>query len=829
MSKVDEWAPLVLSKLNEKLGEKTNDFINLLKDTGSILSGGFVLQAITKYDAVPDLDVYVPVDKMPEFLDNLVVQQMFSFDDYNHFDATIYCRSFLRKNGIKRVHTFRGHIESEKNGKLEHNDLMIDIMSVRKKKTVQEVCSNFDLTYCQVWFDGTDVFATHPDHITKKEGYLQGEYIEAFLKGNNFLKGRLRKYRERGFKTKYEPSTNNLPSIDFVASDIRCTKQRLDEILPLWFKKVATKWLTTTHIKTFYVPFGNHMNYMPGSDELVSSEGITFKRIGIAIDNENEFEVSYDEGYDSEDMDTNKLVALANREDDDEDDEKEEKKEEPELKYRRSMFELLHYLFTDTEDNFFYNFYHILYDEETKKNNPEKYQPYADYLRDNCTRKGEDMFGGDGNLYDIHTHPLEYGITSESLEGYLQKFLYSSDEDKQRGTTCYYKPDPLNPSSKCKYRLRLNEIQTIVSHDFFNKFVESHHPKLGLNTVMPIYEAALTNVKTEEKGYGDEFHETMCPFCLLPVSRSSGGIYMTHENPKKLRDSKAPYCKKELVVKSLLEKYRKMAPIIDASYARGLPIRLEFCVECGRACLKHQHIDITSAIPRLVPPKMKPDPSNPRQMIHDYATCAGGGRVELVARMLAVRDVYKYSLIKDPVKEREKAAFAADKAPNMKYYMDRATSIINKPPAERTFNTKVPNVKKYNNIGYEDIKEENAKAAYEEAIKDNANDDERKKALDEILKNKNEVIDNVSSNESNNNSYWRAHARQAGIELNEFGRPIQADNENENEGNEAVNDIVNRLMHGNVENWRGGRKKTYRKSKYIRKLKHKTYKLRKKK
>ena len=54
-------------------------------------------------------------------------------------------------------------------------------------------------------------------------------------------------------------------------------------------------------------------------------------------------------------------------------------------------------------------------------------------------------------------------------------------------------------------------------------------------------------------------------------------------------------------------------------------------------------------------------------------------------------------------------------------------------------------------------------------------------------------------------------------------------NEIENEGNEAVNDIVNRLMHGNMENWRGGRKKTYRKSKYIRKLKHKTYKLRKKK
>jgi len=795
ITKVDKWAPLVLESLRKKLGNP-DEFIDLIKETGAILSGGFVLQAITDYPDVTDLDIYVPVDKMPEFLNRLVVDQMFIFDSYKHYNATIYCRSFLRKNGIKRVHTFRGHVEYKIDDKIEHNDLMIDIMSVRKKNTIQAVCSNFDLTYCQVWFDGTDVFATHPEHITKKEGYLQGDYINVFLKGNNFLKGRLRKYKKRGFKTSYEPSTDNLPSIDFVTSD-RCTKQRFDEILPLWFKKVITKWLTIDDVSAFYVPLGNHMNYMPGSDELVSSEGITFKKIGFAIDNENEFEVSYDEGYDSEDMDTDKLIELANRkEEKEEEEEKEapeeeeekEEKEEPELKYRRSMFDLLQHLFTNTGDNFFYNFYHLMYDEETKKDNPEKYEPYANYLRDNCTRKGEDMFGDEGHLYDFHLHPLEGGITRESLEGYLQPFLCLSEKDKLKGVACYYKP-------YCKIKINLKEIQSIVSNDFYEKFMKSQPVKLGLNTVMPVYEAALMNEKTEEKGYGKEFHETMCPFCLVPVSRGSGCSYMTHENPNQLDKSEAPYCDDTIVNKRLLDKYKRMAPKIDPSYKDGTLIKIEFCVECGRPCLKHQHFDITSDTPRLVPPKMTPNPINPTHMVHDYATCAGGGRVELVARMLAVRDVYKFSLIKDPIKERNKAAFAADKAATMKCYLDRATAILQL--KDRKFNTNVKKSKKYNYPGYEYVIED-------ESLPGSSNN-EAKVAYQEVEKINNSNNESNESNESNDDQILGQNVPHDIFQIDEGN----------NEGNE-----------GNQE---GGRetKNTYRR--YIRKVKHKTYKLRKKK
>ena len=174
MTQVDEWTPLVLQKLEITLGESAPKLIALLKDTGAILSGGFVLNAIAKYyimgpGPAPDLDIYVPLANMPRFLSSLVNDTL-NLKAFDHFDATIYCRSFLRKNGIRRVHTFT-----------TANDKSVDVMAVRSRKTVQDVCSNFDLTFCQVWFDGTNVFATHPDHIREKKGYLQGEYIDTFV------------------------------------------------------------------------------------------------------------------------------------------------------------------------------------------------------------------------------------------------------------------------------------------------------------------------------------------------------------------------------------------------------------------------------------------------------------------------------------------------------------------------------------------------------------------------------------------------------------------------------------------------------------------------
>jgi hypothetical protein len=182
---------------------------------------------------------------------------------------------------------------------------------------------------------------------------------------------------------------------------------------------------------------------------------------------------------------------------------------------------------------------------------------------------------------------------------------------------------------------------------------------------------------------------------------------MTHENPKALAPEHAPFCQSEYVVQPLLEKYKSMARSIDPF----APLRIEICIECGRPCFLHQHFDIRSVAPRLIPIPRKPDPMDPTRTVADYAKCTGGGRAELFARILAVRDVYKKGGIKNPKAERIAAAETADRAAKHPAYLARGKAIADKPPAERTFNTKVPTIKKYDDPAYEDVTAENAQAA----------------------------------------------------------------------------------------------------------------------
>jgi hypothetical protein len=75
----------------------------------------------------------------------------------------------------------------------------MDIMAVRNSRSPLDVVQNFDLTFCQIWYDGKNVWATHPNHIKEKRGLLQKEYIPVFLRGNDFLRSRIRKYSRRGY------------------------------------------------------------------------------------------------------------------------------------------------------------------------------------------------------------------------------------------------------------------------------------------------------------------------------------------------------------------------------------------------------------------------------------------------------------------------------------------------------------------------------------------------------------------------------------------------------------------------------------------------------
>jgi len=193
-------------------GEDRIKFCELLIETEAIVAGGCVLNAhnplgnINKYRG--DIDIYVPVKNLTRFLNRLTLSpdsiMPFHLSRYYYgglkdfatsYKSTCYCESFLRRNGIQKVYNFILAAE----GGDPSLGIKIDVMAVRNRRTPIQVAQNFDLTFCQTWFDGTHIYATHPNDIRTKKGTLQGDYVLLFIQGNKFLKHRLEKYGERGY------------------------------------------------------------------------------------------------------------------------------------------------------------------------------------------------------------------------------------------------------------------------------------------------------------------------------------------------------------------------------------------------------------------------------------------------------------------------------------------------------------------------------------------------------------------------------------------------------------------------------------------------------
>lgn len=702
-TQVDEWAPLVIAEIVKAIGEENKTKLcQLLTETGSVIGGGFVLQSIVQNESVKfvDMDIYVPCEKTPLFLSTLIANKLHpKIERYSSQDSSLYCRSFLRRNGIRRIHTFYNRTRLG----------VMDVMSIRERTTPVKVCSNFDLTMCQVWFDGTTVFATHPEHIREKRGYLQGDYITTFAEGNRFLRNRMRKYRNRGFTLEYDPSfvTPSIPSIDDILKDKTCIPIQFD--LEHWFKRIILIWLTETNKKS--------LHHLPTTKSNRNRRKYTVIK---------SFYMLKDEGYDSEEIDRESLqkLSVGNPLDG------KNNGEEPELKLGRSLFEFVKQSLGQKTTEYS-NYLGInltvrmtklkKYIEEYKKHieraqvrndqnqiialkerlehstkKLNKLTTLAEYLKQQCTREGMDFAGDEGRVYDLHEHPIDQGTTADSMEGYLNQFRQLPD--KSDGVPCYYKPGigPEQAHLNCTKKISLDDIRVIVSTEFFNKFTEPIPVKTGLNTVMPLYELALPNVKVDAPGFGLEYSESMCPFCLQPITRGSGCSYMTHENPMRLDGSETPFCQEQFVVRSILDRYRRWATKIRPDY----PLHIEFCVECGRPCNGHQHFDLTSTDDN---PKMLDEVKRTGadgRVVHDYAACPGGGRKELFARMLAVRDIYANAGIMDPKMEREAAAVAADAAASDPGYLARGAAIVAQAEAERKFNADVPVTKPYDDPAY---------------------------------------------------------------------------------------------------------------------------------
>jgi hypothetical protein len=682
---MDDATPRLLEILKSKFGEeRTNRLCALLQETGSLLAGGSILRAIHG-ETSSDFDIYVPVKHATAFLDIFVydpvdpiIRGEYSASSYR---SSMYCQSFLRKNGIKKVRHFQYDIARSIR-------VRIDVMIIRNNRTPLQVVNNFDLTFCQVWFDGQTVYASHPQDIRDKKGALQGEYVHVFLQGNTFLQERMKRYTLRGYQIALNTPVLS-QTIWYTIANV-CKIPSDDELMKHWFSRLFLAWnsnerdkirhgehpLTPSieHANILVVPRTHFNRYITKNDTFTDT--YLWKDTG-----------RYDDGYDSEDITDNTMIYPFIQE------------EEKELVFYRKANKLLEIAMwpnTYTLLGGFSRFRTLgkLLEQELGNGKLEKYR---DTLYNRCVRKGTSFITQEDDVpvFDIHEHPLEAGISAEDLEGYLGHHVTNADKTK---VACYYRPNPMNPAdpANCSHGITLSEVKYIVSKEFYDKYTSPVPTKMGLDQFMSHYDQTLGNVKDMTEGWGMLYHHTVCPFCVQFESRDSGCAYMTHENKDHLPSTATPYCDARLKIKELVDRYRALSD-------RGVAAHLEFCVECGRPCVDHSHISTTAPYTLIEAPIHNGH--------HDYAACTGGGRAELFARILAIRKVYRDGNIQDPMEERRVAALAADEAPNDPELMAKGAEIAANPTG--WMNAPIPESKHYDDPAYQNTNSESELAPNE--------------------------------------------------------------------------------------------------------------------
>jgi hypothetical protein len=176
-----------------KAGFKFDIFRKLLRECNAVIAGGSILSIASYSDyRLRDIDIYVRCeDSKP------ILQILMGKVDYKQFRKgkfSRYSETFLNRNGIRCIYY------SKYNPNTYYAD--IDIMTVRNSKSPLDVIKAFDLTFCQVWYDGDKVYANYPEDIKNKIGSLEDSYTIPLLNMNKFLVERYEKYTNRGFNIK---------------------------------------------------------------------------------------------------------------------------------------------------------------------------------------------------------------------------------------------------------------------------------------------------------------------------------------------------------------------------------------------------------------------------------------------------------------------------------------------------------------------------------------------------------------------------------------------------------------------------------------------------
>lgn len=175
-------------------------FLFALRDNNAYLAGGYINMATNypslKNSRVTDLDIYINKKNFINFFTQ--IKSIFEIISYRYDISSPYTESFFKKNGL--LSRFTLYLK---------NTIKLDILIIRDDYNLKDVIKNFDLTYCSVYLDPTDLTAKNfkiegeVEAMKKKSGKLNDDYAKKYL-FNNFIQNRIKKYSERGYETLIE-------------------------------------------------------------------------------------------------------------------------------------------------------------------------------------------------------------------------------------------------------------------------------------------------------------------------------------------------------------------------------------------------------------------------------------------------------------------------------------------------------------------------------------------------------------------------------------------------------------------------------------------------
>ena len=210
---------------NETVANVSNELNAVLQEYGALVAGGFLTRcadiAQNGFEGEnrrsimegADIDIYVPCDNLEK-----MVTSFFSNVDKFEINRTntvkAYDQSFFRKNNIMQRFHYRipNRLITRVDGRYTRPK-SIDIMSIKQGVSPLNVVQNFDLTFCEIWYDGRSINATNLADAAQQKGLLRSDYVKALLNFNNrFIRDRLIRYRARGYKITFQlDNMSNVP------------------------------------------------------------------------------------------------------------------------------------------------------------------------------------------------------------------------------------------------------------------------------------------------------------------------------------------------------------------------------------------------------------------------------------------------------------------------------------------------------------------------------------------------------------------------------------------------------------------------------------------